>query len=137
MLRPALWAEVGEDERVVVVRNMFSTVRLPLAAIERLALEQVLFLWVGEKRYASPTQGRSRRAVIKGVPDAMPELSAADQMPYEQYVKSRLYDLMTQAQNWAGVRPGSADQAALGEGVRSHIDVLPIVVVAVPALLCV
>jgi hypothetical protein len=46
MLRPALWAT--DDE--LVMRNMLETVHVPLAAVEQLAVRQVLAVRAGDKR---------------------------------------------------------------------------------------
>lgn len=135
MVRPALWVERSGQVRDLVLRNGFTTTRLPLAAIERLAVEQVLFVWVGDKRYGSPVLGRSRRKVIKGVPDQMPDELPADKVPYNDFVKGRLHDHMSEAQQAAGVRPASDEQQALASGVSTTVDPLPLVVVGVPLLL--
>ena len=57
MLRPRLWVTTSD----VVMRNMFSTVRVPLAAIEQITVRQVVAVRAGDKRYVSPAVGKSWR----------------------------------------------------------------------------
>ena len=52
--------------RELVLRNMLSTVRLPLAAIEEVAVQQVMAVRAGGKRYVCAGVGRSMRQAMKG-----------------------------------------------------------------------
>jgi hypothetical protein len=62
MLRP----RVRLDDGFLVLRGMFSTVHLPLAALQSVVVQQVLVATVDDKRYANPGVGRSRfRAMRK------------------------------------------------------------------------
>ena len=61
MLRPALWV-AGEH---LVMRNMLETVHVPLAAIEQLAVRQVLAVRAGDKRYVSTVVGRPWRKAVR------------------------------------------------------------------------
>ena len=61
MLRPALWATTEH----LVMRNMLETIHVPLAAIEQLAVRQVLALKAGEKRYVSTVVGRPLRKAMR------------------------------------------------------------------------
>lgn len=56
VLRPRVWLEDGE----LVLRGMLSTVRLPLAGVQSIVVQQVLVATVDDKRYANPGVGRSR-----------------------------------------------------------------------------
>ena len=61
MLRPRVWV----TEEQLVMRNMLHTVRIPLAAIEQVAVRQVLAVSAGEQRFVSPAIGRSFRQTMK------------------------------------------------------------------------
>lgn len=129
MLRPALWV-AGEQ---LVMRNMLETVHVPLAAIEQLAVRQVLALRAGDKRYVSTVVGRPWR---KAVRTRRPGRAAAQSEPaedaspgglsYADFVEERLHLLMEQARTRAGVRALSDEQVALAAGVRREPALLPI-----------
>lgn len=55
-LRPRVWLE-GPS---LVLRGMFTSVHLPLAAVQSVVVQQVLVATVADKRYANPAVGRSR-----------------------------------------------------------------------------
>jgi hypothetical protein len=124
MLRPALWAT--DDE--LVMRNMLETVHVPLAAVEQLAVRQVLAVRAGERRYVSTVVGRPWRKVVRsrrsgGTPaDGAP---VAD-LPYADFVEQRLHHLMEEARTTQGVLPLSDEQLALAAGVRREPAWLPI-----------
>ena len=61
MLRPALWATPDH----LVMRNMLETVHVPLAAIEQLAVRQVLAVRAGDRRYVSTVVGRPLRKAMR------------------------------------------------------------------------
>ena len=52
--------------RDLVLRNMLSTIHLPLAAIEEIAVQQVMAVRVGGKRYVCAGVGRTLRQAMKG-----------------------------------------------------------------------
>jgi hypothetical protein len=124
MLRPALWAT--DDE--LVMRNMLETVHVPLAAVEQLAVRQVLAVRAGDKRYVSTVVGRPWRKVVRsggsgGTPaDGVP----APDLPYADFVEQRLHHLMEEARTAQGVRALSDEQLALADGVRREPAWLPI-----------
>ena len=60
MLRPALWA----TEEHLVMRNLAETVHVRLAAVEEMAVRQVLAVRAGDRRYVSTVVGRSWRKAI-------------------------------------------------------------------------
>ena len=70
MLRPALWA----TEEHLVMRNLAETVHIRLAAVEELAVRQVLAVRAGDRRLVSTVLGRTwrkamtsrRRPVVRG-----------------------------------------------------------------------
>lgn len=133
MLRPALWATSDE----LVLRNMFETVHIPLAAVESLALRQVLAVRAGDRRHVSTAVGRTwRKSAFSGKPGRggpHGEGTAAT-MSYPDYVEDRLRRLVDDARAVAGVRPGSAEQLALADGVRREPAWLPIGLTALPLL---
>ncbi|GAA1133950.1 hypothetical protein [Nocardioides aquiterrae] len=61
MLRPGLWA----TGRELVLRGMYHTDTIPLAAIDRVAVGQVTAVSVGDKRYLSPVVGYSARQTVR------------------------------------------------------------------------
>jgi hypothetical protein len=50
----------------LVMRNMLTTVRIPLAAVEEVAVRQVMAVRAGDKRYLCAGAGRSLRQAMKG-----------------------------------------------------------------------
>jgi hypothetical protein len=123
MLRPALWA----TREHLVMRNMLETVQVPLAAIEQMAVRQVLAVRAGEKRYVSTVVGRPWRKVARsgsGAP-AAGGASVAD-LPYADFVEQRLRELMAEARDAAGVSALSDEQLALAADVRREPAWLPI-----------
>jgi hypothetical protein len=118
MLRPALWVRDGE---VLVMRNMLETVQLRLAAVEELALRQVLAVRVADRRWVSPVVGRSWRKSMtsgRGPAASDPAKVAAAAVSYPDFVEERLRLLVEDARTSAGVRPGSPEQLALPDAVR-------------------
>jgi hypothetical protein len=61
MLRPGMWA----TDRDLVLRGMYRTDTVPLAAIDRVAVGQVTAVSVGDRRYLSPVVGYSARQTVK------------------------------------------------------------------------
>ncbi len=57
---------VRVEKRELVLRNMLSTVRLPLAAVEEVAVQQVMAVRAGGKRYVCAGVGRTMRQAMKG-----------------------------------------------------------------------
>ena len=133
MLRPALWATTEH----LVMRNMLETIHVPLAAVEQLAVRQVLAIKVGEKRYVSTVVGRplrkamrTRRSGSAPVEDAAP----APGLPYADFVEQRLHQLMEEARTAAGVESLSDEQLALAADVRREPAWVPIGLTVVSAV---
>ncbi|HEX8780685.1 MAG TPA: hypothetical protein VF728_05910 [Nocardioides sp.] len=125
-LRPALVV----DDGVLVLRNMLDTVRVPLAAIEQLAVRQVLVLRCGDKRYVSSAVGRSWRQAMKSSrPGDSDKSRLRASMSEADLVEERLHRLMEDARASAGVTSYSDEQLALAEDVRREPAWLPIVLV--------
>ena len=126
MLRPALWATTDH----LVMRNMLETVHVPLAAVEQLAVRQVLALKAGEKRYVSTVVGRPLRKAMRtsraGSAAPADDTATAPGIPYPDFVEQRLHQLMEEARTKAGVHSLSDEQLALAAGVRREPAWLPI-----------
>lgn len=131
MLRPALWAT---DEHLVM-RNLAETVHIRLAAVEEMAVRQVLAVRAADRRWVSAVVGRSwRKAIVsRPAPNASGETIPLDGMPYADFVETRLHDLVDRARTAAGVRPGSTEQLALPDAVRREPAWLPLGLIAVSA----
>ncbi|MDF1603887.1 hypothetical protein [Nocardioides sp. YIM 152315] len=130
LLRPALWV----TRRDLVMRGMFHTDRVPLAAIDRVRVTQVLTVVVGERRMVSPVVGYSLRQLTKariqtrgGIEQPHLEpLEAKDPQSgaplesavHQAFVESRIDHLARTARDQSGIRPGSPEQHALAHDVR-------------------
>jgi hypothetical protein len=120
MLRPRLWVTTSD----LVMRNMASTVRIPLAAIEQIAVRQVVVVRAGEERFVSPAVGKSWRQTAfnrsgrrESKPGAVrPSVPVAT--PYPDFVDDRLHEVTEEARAKAGITLLSDEQLALAAGVR-------------------
>jgi len=117
-LRPRV-SLVGDD---LELRGMVDTVAIPLAAVEELAVRQMLAVRAGDKRYTSPAVGRTRRALVKGKkavadPDTA-QTSRVAAPSYAEFVEDRVRQRVDDAIATTGIRRGSPEQVALGAGVR-------------------
>ena len=138
-LRPALWA----TQEHLVMRNLAETVHIRLAAVEEMAVRQVLAVRAADRRWVSTVVGRSWRKALtsRQAPGASGEATPLDEMPYADFVENRLHELVDAARTAAGVRAGSQEQLALPDAVRREPAWLPLgliaaaVVVLVVALL--
>lgn len=116
MLRPALWV-TGRD---LVMRGMFHTDRIPLAAIEQISVTQVFAVWAGGQRYVSPVVGYTVRQSVRsrfkgrGVTDQGERVTDT----HQEFVLARIEHLAQEAAQQAGVRRRSPEQRALAAGVR-------------------
>ncbi len=129
MLRP----RVGVSSSTLVLRNMLETVRLPVAAVEELAVRQVLAVRVGDRRYISPAIGKSWRSLARGAVGR--SRVEADRTPdYQTFVEDRIRRLADDARAQAGVRRGSPEQLALAAGVRREPAWLEIALLAVTGI---
>ena len=129
MLRPALWV-TGEH---LVMRNLAETVHIRLAAVEELAVRQVLAVRAADRRWVSTVVGRSWRKAAQTRHRPSGEGGPQEGMPYADFVEQRLYELVDSARTAAGVRSGSPDQLALPDAVRRERAWLPIGLLAASA----
>jgi hypothetical protein len=133
-LRPRVLVTPG----TLVLRNAFSTTRIPLAAVEEVAVRQVMAVRVGDARYVCSGAGRSLRQALKGSAAQRAreqqrglrgELARAEYnpgMPYADFVESRLHDLIGEDRLRRGVSAYSSDLDALGAEVSREPAVLEI-----------
>jgi hypothetical protein len=129
----------------LVLRNMLSTVSVPLAAVEELAVRQVLAVRAGDKRYVCAGVGRSLRQALKG--SAMQrareemgglrgEIAAVREpgMSYADYVEIRLQELVNEDRSRRGIAKFSdeADELAkLARRTPAWPEIAALVVTAV------
>jgi hypothetical protein len=109
MLRP----RVGVSQDVLVMRNMVSDAKIPLASIEQLALRQVLAVRAGHRRYVSPAVGRSVWSMRRHGDSAPNPLAN-----YPDFVEERIRARMDEARERSGITMMSDEQLALASDVR-------------------
>jgi hypothetical protein len=131
MLRPRVWAT---DEHLVM-RNILRTEWIPLAAIEQVAVRQVLAVRAGDRRFVSPAIGKSRRQIARPAggnnllpgpplgrgssgPASTGEAKESATTSYPVFVEERISHLAAEARTRQGVQSASAEQAALAADVR-------------------
>jgi hypothetical protein len=116
LLRPAVWTTGTE----LVLRGMFHSTRIPLAAIDDVVVTQLLAIRVGDRRYTSPAIGYTARQNtkrrLKGRSSDLPR--AEETLVAQAFVESRIRHLAQDTRERTGVRPGSPEQAALAAQVR-------------------
>ncbi len=123
-VRPRVWV-LGRE---LVLRNMLTTVYLPLAAIEEIAVQQVMAVRAGGKRYVCAGVGRTLRQAMKGsaVQKAREQMGGLrgemakatvrePQVNYADFVEIRVQELVNEDRVRRGVKRFSpeADELAL------------------------
>jgi hypothetical protein len=111
LLRPALWA----TRRDLVLRSMFHSVLVPLAAIDKVVVTQVLAVTAGGRRYVSPTIGFTARQTVKGRFGGQVGSSLDT---HQLFVEERIRHLAQTSRDLLGIKQGSPEQAALAADVR-------------------
>lgn len=111
LLRPGLLV----TREHLLMRSMVHTDRIPLAAIERVAVGAVFAVFVGGHRYVSPTVGYSARETVRQRRSGTTP-TATDSYPV--FVEERLTHLAKESRERRGITPGSPEQAELASGVR-------------------
>lgn len=123
VLRPRV-SLVGDH---LELRNMLETVLIPLAGIEELAVRQLFAVRAGDKRYLCPGLGKTRRqlrgkaAFGSGAVGSRLRSRPADAehtVDFADFVEQRIRQRMEDDRAARGIRPGSAEQLALGRQVR-------------------
>lgn len=128
-----LWPRVSLTADDLVLRTMVERQRLPLAAIEDLAVRQVLAVRVGDKRYVSSALGKPLRKAL-GIGTRKDDDKPASEVDYVDHVEQQIRDRMEQARARAGVALLSDEQLALAAGVRREPAWLPIALISGAAL---
>jgi hypothetical protein len=85
LLRPAV--RVEKDE--LVLRNMLDTHHIPLAAVDEVAVRQVMAVRADEKRFVSPAIGHSFLRTVR----PRTERGGDKSFTYQDYVRDRILDL--------------------------------------------
>ncbi|SEC58419.1 hypothetical protein SAMN04489844_2571 [Nocardioides exalbidus] len=130
MLRPALWV----TREHLVMQNMLETVHVRLAAVEEMAVRQVLAVRAGDRRLVSTVVGRTWRKALLSRRRADEHDGVVDDMPYADFVENRVHELVDAARARAGVRAGSKEQLALPDAVRREPAMLPVALVVAAVL---
>jgi hypothetical protein len=110
MLRPRVRV-TGPELRL---RNMLTTISVPLASIEQIVVRQVLSVRAGDHRYVSSAVGKSWRQALKSDRPRDP----GEDAPYPVFVEERLQQLAEDARTKAGITLMSDEQLELAKGVR-------------------
>ena len=118
----------------LVLRNMLTTVWIPLAAIEEVAVRQVMAVRAGGKRHVCAGVGRSLRQAMKGsamqhAREGMGGLrgemaKAAVKEPgmnYADFVEIRIQELVNEDRARRGLKRGSPEVHELAAGIRRDL----------------
>jgi hypothetical protein len=116
----------------LVLRNMLSTAYIPLAAIEELAVRQVLAVKAGDKRYVCAGVGRSLRQAMKGsavqraredMGGLRGEIAAVREpgMNYADFVEIRIQELINEDRARRGIAKFSPEVDELAEQARREL----------------
>jgi hypothetical protein len=136
MIRPALWA----THEHLVMRNLVETIHIRLAAVEEMAVRQVLAVRAADQRFVSTVVGRTWRKTLQsrhrpGGIDTGDVMAPTEGMHYAEFVENRLFELVEKARSRSVVRPGSQEQLALPDAVRRERAWLPIALIALAVVL--
>lgn len=93
MLRPAVRVTTHD----LVFRNMLVTLRIPLAAIDRIVITQVLAVSVGGKRYVSPAIGYTLRQTVRSRRPGAPQPDRMVISTAQVFVEERLRHYVDEA----------------------------------------
>lgn len=148
-LRPSVRVE---DEETLVLTGPLSRTRIPMAAIERMALTRMLVVQVAGRRHVSTALSRSLRssmatggmlatrsgpgapAVVEKTDDAK-AAGAREGQPYPDFVEERLARLAENARARRGIRVLSDEQEALGADVSTETSTPAVLALGVATLL--
>lgn len=109
MLRP----RIGLTTDDLVLRGMYSSVQVPLPAIDNVVITRTFAARVIDKDYVSPAIGRSFRDIARR--DRMP---AETRGKYADLVEQRITARIADARAMSGVPQGSDGQVALADSVE-------------------
>jgi hypothetical protein len=113
----------------LVLRNMVGTTRIPLAAIDEIAVRQVMAVRAGDKRYVCAGAGRSLRQAMRASPSqrarqeagALTGEVAVDMeqgIQYADFIENRVRELIRNDRNRLGISAYSPESAELATQVR-------------------
>lgn len=122
LLRPRV--ELGESR--LVMRNMLSTVVLPLAAIEAVRVRQVLVVVAGERTYTSVAIGQSRRQLTR---ESGPT-GGAEGSSYGALIEEQIRAQVSEALTKQGIKALSDDQLRLAEEIHRQPAIAEIALLA-------
>ena len=135
MLRPALWV----THEHLVMQNLAETVHIRLAAVEEMAVRQMLVVRAADKRFVSTVVGRTLRKSLSAhqrpnglTTDAQVPMEG---MHYADFAETRIRELVEKARGREGVRAGSQEQLALPDAVRREPAWLPLALLGVSLVL--
>jgi hypothetical protein len=111
MLRPAVW--VTEDD--LVMRNILHTDRIPLAAVDQVAISQVMAVRAGDRRFVSAAIGQSARQLVRSKRGGEAPTALTS---YPVFVEERVRHLAQEKRDRLRIVKGSPEQAALAAQVR-------------------
>jgi hypothetical protein len=131
-----LWPRVSVTADDLVLRTMVEHQHLPLAAIEDLAVRQVLAVRVGDKRYVSSAVGKPwRKTIVEGRGATRKDAKKpAGEVSYVDHIEQTVRSRMEHARAVAGIQLLSDEQLALASGVRRQPAWLPIGLIAAAVL---
>lgn len=112
MLRPRVWV----TRQHLVLRNMFETISVPLAAIEEIAVRHVLTVLAGDDRHVSPALGRSRSQARKSNRSGAQTAKTQASPSYPDFVEGQIRQYADDARAQLGVARYSDEQVALAAG---------------------
>jgi hypothetical protein len=126
MLQPVV--RIADDE--LVLRNMFITIGIPLAAVEEVAVGRVLAVRAGGRRYVSPAISRTLRQTLRsrrqGVgrdPDDLGrDLVALAASSYPDFVEERIRIAAADHRDRLDIKGWSDEQDALARQVRRDLS---------------
>ena len=120
--------------RELVLRNMLSTVYLPLASVEEMAVRQVMAVRAGGKRYVCAGVGRPMRQALKGsaMQRAREEMGGIGGeiakatvrepgMHYADFVEIRIQELINEDRVRRGVKRYSPEADELAREIRREL----------------
>lgn len=103
---------VGVQDGDLVLHHMYSTQRIPVAAVETVSVGRTLEVTAGGRHYISAAVGRTLRQAFKGSGPRDPQKNYAD------FVEDRVLWHASDARQAAGIQQDSPEQFALAEDVR-------------------
>jgi hypothetical protein len=116
LLRPAMWVTA----RDLVMRGMFRTDSIPLAAIDKVVVTQVFAVSAGGKRFVSPTVGYTARQTMRAKVRTRGATAKTESEvdTHQIFVEARVSHLAQDTRDRLGIKKGSPEQEALAAGVR-------------------